>query len=287
VILNIPPSWGAEYYLRKTWVSNKQVQGQNESTQQLLRVCVPSSVIPQLLAGEMVVSQFEKVCILVSDLVGFTAFCSSHSVEEVVNMLSDLYTEFDKLCDKHSMYKVQTIGDAYVVVSGLPFFTEADDKPATHAVRLMNMAREMCSVTKQTGKRLGVALNMRIGMHYGNIVGGVIGTNKLRFDIWGVDVIAAHKLESSGTPGSVLASLSAYRLLKDSSFVFRRSPNDMVVAGQKKRVYLHDCDSLEDLREPMANDDLHEDDGLLFLSANVAMDSSESKPPAKPRAAFI
>merc|ERR1719440_818305 len=100
------------------------------------------------------------------------------------------------------------------------------------------MAREMCLTTQHTGTKLGVDLNMRAGLHFGKIVGGVIGTNKLRYDIWGVDVITAHKLEANGTPGKVLASLGAYRLLKDTGFVFDRAP-DLTFAEQKRRVYLH------------------------------------------------
>ena len=153
--------------------------------------------------------------ILVSDICGFTAFCAARTPADVINLLSDMYTEFDELCDVHGVYKVCTIGDAYVVVAGLPhieakLWSEKKDQKHDPGVRLMHMASDMVHATRRKGAELGFNLNMRIGIHYGKVVMGVVGTTKLRYDMWGTDVMLASLCESEGEPASIHLSSAAY-----------------------------------------------------------------------------
>jgi phospholipid-transporting ATPase len=156
----------------------------------------------------------------------------------VVKLLSALFTQFDNLTTKHAVYKIQTIGDAYVIVSGFPFCTprnpDADaassadatdagaagssspeDSPAACALRMMHMAFDMISVIESVRTAEGGRVRMRIGVHTGRLIAGCIGTKTLRYDIWGTDCLCSNTLESSGRPSCVVLSEATKVLVQD------------------------------------------------------------------------
>ena len=135
-------------------------------------------------------------------------------------MLSQLFTRFDKKCVENEVYKVHTIGDCYVVL-GYSGISLRD--PLRECLNVVKMARDMVEIIKDENLIHGSDLNMRIGIHTGDVIGGVIGTNTVRYDIWGPDVLIANKMESSGQPGFINVSEDTRRLLLqnyDENFSF-------------------------------------------------------------------
>ena len=117
---------------------------------------------------------------------------------------SQLFTVFDLLTSKHDVYKIQTIGDAYVLVSGLPFVSDA--KPPEAATNCMLMAIDMLKAVARVRTTEQGAIEMRLGVHTGETTMGVIGQTKLRYDMWGKDAQVANKLEALGLPSAILFS---------------------------------------------------------------------------------
>ncbi|EGR30375.1 hypothetical protein IMG5_133420 [Ichthyophthirius multifiliis] len=163
------------------------------------------------------VDNFEDVTILFADIAGFTKYSSSVEPEQVVNMLKKLFTEFDKSCLDNEVFKLYTIGDCYVVIG----FTDSRKRnPVIEARNVANMGFSMIEKIKETRAQIKFdALDMRIGIHTGKIIGGVIGTDIVRYDIYGRDVVIANKLESNGEQGRILVS-DVTRKLLDQSGIF-------------------------------------------------------------------
>jgi len=168
----------------------------------LLSEMLPSYFAKQQNSGLGTVAiRFEKMVILYADIVGFTKYSKSVEAEQVVKMLSHLFGHFDAMLTRHSVYKLYTIGDAYVAL------TEPEEKfQPRFAQGMISFAEEMVEIIQGMADQPSgqyKELNMRIGLHLGDVVGGVIGTKKLRFDVWGVDTLIANEVESNGAPGRV------------------------------------------------------------------------------------
>lgn len=134
-----------------------------------------------------------------ADIVRFTARTSN----EVMGMLSELFTRFDKMCVQYNIYKVHTIGDCYV---GMGYMVEHQRNPAKEAIYMLSFARSPIGVIEETNEKCSCELNIRIGMHTGEIIRGITGTKIVRYDIYGPDVNLANKMESNGEPGKITVS---------------------------------------------------------------------------------
>jgi class 3 adenylate cyclase len=180
--------------------------------------------IQEYIAEGMEVSEeeYEMVTLLFADIVGFTAFSESRQPKQVVEMLSKLFTEFDKECDNLNLYKVYTIGDCYVVMS---FIDKSNRKPfQEEASDMIRMGFSMIKIIEEIGIEIGyTGLHMRIGIHTGNIFGGVLGTDIVRFDIYGQNVLIANKMESNGEPDCINVSESTHDLVESFSFTFEEN----------------------------------------------------------------
>lgn len=174
----------------------QQLEEEKAKTDALLYRMLPKSVAEQLKRGEPVTAEsFDQVTIFFSDIVGFTCLASDSKPLEIVNLLNDLYTCFDHIIDCHDVYKVETIGDCYMVVSGLP-----NRNGIMHAGEIANMSLDLLSdMCHFKIKHLPEKqLQLRIGIHTGSCVAGVVGLKMPRYCLFGDTVNTASRMESSG-----------------------------------------------------------------------------------------
>ena len=163
--------------------------------------------------GKAKAKQYASVTVLFSDIVSFTQIAETLSATELVTLLDDCFRGFDKIALKHGIEKIKTIGDAYMCVGGLPLPND------THAYNVVSAGLEMQDFVKNYNRTLakrGIPdLAIRIGIHTGPVVAGIVGSTKFAYDIWGDTVNLAARMESGGAPGQVNISRSTYNRVKD------------------------------------------------------------------------
>ena len=156
----------------------------------------------------MIADQFDGVSILFADVVNFTPMSTEMTPSELVDLLNEVFSSFDKLVEKYGLEKIKTIGDCYMVAAGVP------NERADHAHVLTRLALDMRDYVNQHrfgGKRL----SFRIGLNSGPVVAGVIGSKKFSYDLWGDTVNTASRMESHGTEGTIQITEATYELVKD------------------------------------------------------------------------
>ena len=183
---------------------------EREKSDRLLLSLFPDSIAGQLRdSNQSIADSFENVTILFADIVGFTRYASNMSPSELVAMLDEIFSEFDALADKYGVEKIKTIGDSYLAVGGLPLPDE------NHCQAIADMALEMNQVIKEK-YTVKYKLTLRIGIHTGHAVAGVIGNKKFAYDIWGDCVNIASRFEASGHPEKIHITEDVKRLLGDA-----------------------------------------------------------------------
>ncbi|RVE46165.1 hypothetical protein evm_009169 [Chilo suppressalis] len=155
-------------------------------------------------------SSMDNVSILFADIVGFTRMSSNKGADELVNILNDLFEKFDELCQIHGCEKISTLGDCYYCVSGCP-----EPRP-DHATCCVEMGLGMIDAIQEFDRESGEGVNMRVGVHTGTVLCGIVGTRRFKFDVWSNDVTFANKMESTGKPGRVHISEETSRFLGGS-----------------------------------------------------------------------
>jgi PAS domain S-box-containing protein len=160
--------------------------------------------------GEPFIAEgFEAVTILFADIVGFTQIAQSTPPTTLVGLLNRIFSVFDRLCEERGLEKIKTIGDEYMVVGGVP------NPRADHADAIADMALAMQQAIAQFTAPNGQPIQIRIGIHSGSVIAGVIGTRKFSYDLWGDAVNVASRMESHSVPGRIQVSADAYEFLKD------------------------------------------------------------------------
>jgi adenylate cyclase len=182
------------YFLERLSAERARAEG-------LMANILPTSVANRLKTQPgMIADRSDSCTILFADLVGFTAHSKGTDPTQVVGELNTIFSRFDALAEKHGAEKIKTIGDGYMAACGLP---DADPDHVSHAC---DLALAMVDAMQGLNTALGTEFALRVGVHTGSAVSGVVGTSKFSFDVWGETVNLASRLESYGEPGVVTAS---------------------------------------------------------------------------------
>ena len=202
-VINTSAIYTIETHLRMYFNLRKIAEKENQKTEKLLTQMMPPHVLENMKQDKAITDKLVGVTLLYADIVGFTAWSSNKTPKEVVGMLSEMFTRFDKVCVVHKVYKVHTIGDCYVVMGHIG---GENRDIVEECYNVLRMAQSMIGIIKDINQESGSELNMRIGIHTGEIIAGITGTNVVRYDIYGPDVLIANKMESGGMSGRINVS---------------------------------------------------------------------------------
>ena len=192
-----------------------EIDMERQRAESLLLNILPPSIARRLkLDSRAVAEAFPETTVMFADLVGFTKMSARLTAEEVVRRLNQIFSAFDDFADELRLEKIKTIGDAYMVAGGLH---ERDTTAQARAIA--ELALRMHAMVAAYGDKVGEPLALRIGIHTGPVVAGVIGRSKFIYDVWGDTVNTASRLESHGLPGRIQVSEETYRRLRDA-YVF-------------------------------------------------------------------
>jgi adenylate cyclase len=238
-IANIVAATGVSFYALYYFVGQKDVAlaelaRERARSDRLLLNVLPQEIADQLKTDEtkLIATYHESVSILFADLAGFTPLAEGRAPEDVVVLLNDVFTYFDGLVAGQGLEKIRTMGDAYMVASGIP--TARDD----HATVLANVALGMLQYQPSPGLTQDQPLGFRVGMSSGPAVAGVIGRSKFQYDVWGDTVNTASRMESQGVPGRIQLSPGAYALLADDFVCEPRGSVDVKGKGSMDTWFL-------------------------------------------------
>jgi class 3 adenylate cyclase len=187
-----------------------ELQLEKKKSDSLLLNILPASIVERMRRGELAIAdRFPDVSILFSDLVGFTDLAGHSSPARIIDILNELFSEFDSFANGLGLEKIKTIGDAYMVAGGLP-----EQRP-DHAIAVADMALRMLEAVGEIGSRFGEPLAARIGIHSGDVVAGIIGQHRFIYDVWGDTVNTASRLETLSLPNRIQISEATFQRVRD------------------------------------------------------------------------
>ena len=209
----------------------EKAQGETDA---LLCNILPASVVERLKLNprRTIADSFEAAGVLFADLKGFVPTARKLGPAATVNLLNGLMSRFDELADRHGVEKIKTIGDAYMAAAGVP---ETVPDPG---VRLARLALDMIAAVDETAAEHGIELQMRIGLATGPLMGGVIGTRRLAYDIWGDTVNLAARLEATSDPGRIHVPARLKSELEGLFHFTYRGPIEIKGIGQEETWFL-------------------------------------------------
>uniref|UniRef100_W5L1E6 guanylate cyclase n=1 Tax=Astyanax mexicanus TaxID=7994 RepID=W5L1E6_ASTMX len=214
---------------------SQHLEQEKQKTENLLYAMLPKHVANQLKEGKKVeAGEFKECTILFSDVVTFTTICSQCEPIQIVIMLNSMYLKFDRLTTVHNVYKVETIGDAYMVVGGVPI------PVSSHGERVANFALGMIIASKEvTNPITGGPIQIRVGLHSGPVLAGVVGEKMPRYCLFGDTVNTASRMESHGLPDKIHVSPNVYYALRDKGFQLEeRGEIDVKGKGRMRTYFL-------------------------------------------------
>ncbi|CAF0757906.1 unnamed protein product [Adineta ricciae] len=216
--------------------SMKKLDTEMKKTDLLLYQMIPKKIADRLRSGEKPVNlceTFESCTILFSDVVGFTSICALLTPMEVVSILNEMYTKFDKCLETHNCYKVETIGDAYMLVSGLP------ERARNHAAEIIDMAFDMLdSIITVTNPTNNEKLKIRIGCHSGPVVAGIAGIKMPRYCLFGDTVTTANRMEQMSKTLHIHITDTTYQLLDRKIYEVQECSKLMLNGNTSLSTYL-------------------------------------------------
>ncbi len=237
-------SAGAAYFLERAArtvfhqtrvIASQQaaLEREKEKSDRLLLNVLPAPIASRLREDSAAVAEaFGEATVLFADLVGFTPLAERMPAERVVAMLDELFSRFDDLAEQHGVEKIKTIGDAYMAVAGVP------TPCADHAERAVAMGLEMLHAVAERAARDELDLALRVGVHTGPVVAGVIGKKRFIYDLWGDTVNVASRMESHGLPGKLQLSEATLARLDHRREVEERAPIEVKGKGTMRTFLL-------------------------------------------------
>lgn len=208
--------------------AQKEAARERERAEQLLLNILPGTIAKRLQAGEgLIADHFPEATVLFADIVGFTELSAGIPPQEVVALLNKIFSAFDQLAEDHGLEKIKTIGDAYMVVGGVPAPRE------DHTEAVVEMALKMLDRCAELSRGAHLPVSMRIGINTGPVVAGVIGIKKFIYDLWGDTVNLASRMESHGVSGNVQVTAAVYERLRGKYMFVERGSIEVKGRGQQ------------------------------------------------------
>jgi class 3 adenylate cyclase len=194
--------------------TNRILDKQKDQIEHLLLNILPSEVAKELqTSGNCTPRHYENVSVLFTDFKGFTTIADKFTPVDLVKELNTCFMAFDSIIEKYGLEKIKTIGDSYMCAGGIPI---PDDKHVYNMIKAGTEIQQFMETYNEKCVLLGKdCWNIRIGIHVGSVVAGVVGKKKYAYDIWGSTVNIASRMESNGAPGKVNISSTTYELIKD------------------------------------------------------------------------
>ncbi len=206
-----------EHSARRDFVLHRLLEDEREKSERLLLNVLPASIAARLKESPATVADsFAEVTVLFADIVDSAPNIARTTPEAAVELLNEIFTSFDALADDHGLEKIKTVGDAYMVVGGLP------EPRRDHAEAVFRMALDMQKEIERFTWPTGEPLLLRVGINTGPVVAGVIGTRKFAYDLWGDTVNVASRMESHGTPGAIQITEATHRRIRRRHHLTRR-----------------------------------------------------------------
>ena len=210
-----------------------ELRQEKEKSELLLLNILPAEIADRLMrTNESPAEHFEEATILFADIVGFTSISARIEPLQLVAGLNQIFSAFDRLTEKHGLEKIKTIGDAYMVVGGLPV-----SRP-DHCEAIANMALDMQAYMQEVENIFGESLQVRIGINTGSVIAGVIGIKKFIYDLWGDAVNVASRMESHGKPGYIQVTDATYHKLQNKYLLEPRGTIEVKGRGEMMTYWL-------------------------------------------------
>ena len=211
----------------------EQISRERAKSDRLLLNVLPKAVADRLKAGERtIVDSFAECTVLFADIVDFSQFTKQHTPSRTVQLLNDIFSSFDTIAEHNLLEKIKTIGDAYMLVGGVPVV-----RP-DHATACADAALEMLQAVKMFNRRHGFNWSIRIGINTGPVVAGIIGTRKFTYDLWGDTVNIASRMESHGQPDRIQVSSATRKALGDAFLCERVGLVSLKNVGEMETYFL-------------------------------------------------
>ena len=209
------------YDMTTIFLANQKESKTLVDTEKMLFNLMPLHVVQNMKDDIPVADVLENVTLLFADIVRYTDFGNKHEPVEVVSMLMELFKNFDHATKSCHVYKVHTIGDCYVVMGFNGKVSMNERNYYEEAKNVCKMGEEMITIIRDVRKKVNFELlDMRIGIHTGTVIAGIIGSSVVRYDIFGSDVLIANKMESAGTPGRINISEETKKILESKDMPF-------------------------------------------------------------------